>query len=115
MSVFFYNEVFVRMVTENIESGYPVNVISEEYIDTILATGYSHQGRILKGIPFLDGDDEKNSAMSFQQLKTFPEWYVKDADLLLIKAYPKIDSVADKCREALQKGCALLSNKKTSV
>lgn len=52
------------------------------------------------------------AAMSFQQLKTFPEWYVKDADLLLIKACSKIDSVADKCREALQKGCALLSNKK---
>lgn len=104
-------EDFVRMATENIESGYPVVVIPKEYIDTILVTGYSHQGRILKGIPFLDGDDEKNSAMSFQRLKNFPEWYVKDSDLLLIKTCPKIDSIAEKYGEALQKGCALLSNK----
>lgn len=59
-------EDFVRMAIEHIRNGYPIIIIPKEYTDTILATGYSHQGRILKRIPFLDGDDEKNSTMLFQ-------------------------------------------------
>ena len=102
---------FIQMATDHIRSGYPIIVIPKEYTDTILATGYADSGRILKGIPFLDGDDEKNSVMSFGQLKSFSEWYLNESELLLIKPGSKTDSVVDKCREALQKGCMLLSNK----
>lgn len=102
---------FIQMAIDHIRSGYPIIVIPREYTDTILATGYSDSGRTLKGISFLDGDDEKNSIMSFGQLKSFSEWYVKDSELFLIKFGPKAASVVDKCREALQKGYALLSNK----
>lgn len=102
---------FIRMAINHIRSGYPIIIIPSEYTDTILATGYSDQGRILKGLPFLDGDDEKNSVMSFGQLKNFSEWYMKDSDLLLIKPGSKTVSVADKCRETLQKGQTLLNNK----
>lgn len=102
---------FIRMAIDHIQSGYPVIVIPREYTDTILATGYSNAGRILKGIPFLDGDDDKNSIMSFGQLKDFSGWYVKDSELFLIKPGTRTVSAADKCREALQKGYALLSNK----
>lgn len=104
-------EEFIRLAADHILSGYPVIVIPREYSDIILATGFSDQGKVLKGIPFLDGDDEKNSVMSFRQLKSFPEWYVKNSDLLLIKPYPESVSAAVKCREALQKGFSLLSNK----
>ncbi|MBD5459612.1 MAG: hypothetical protein HDR26_01530 [Lachnospiraceae bacterium] len=83
----------------------------EEYTDIILATGFSDQGKILKGLPFLDGDDEKNSVMSFRQLKSFSGWYVKKSDLLLIKPYSKVTSIAAKCRESLREGVSLLSNK----
>ena len=102
---------FIQMAIDHIRSGYPIIVIPKEYTDTILATGYSDSGKILKGIPFLDGDDEKNSIMSFGQLKSFSEWYLKESELLLIKPGSKTDSLVDKCREALQKGCMLLSNK----
>lgn len=105
-------EAFIRMAADHIKSGYPIVIIPKEYTDTILGTGFSNQGKILKGISFLDGDDEKNSTVSFEQLKSFSEWYVKDSDLLLIKPGPKTGSVADKCRETLQRGYALLSNKK---
>lgn len=103
-------EEFIRLAVHHIMSGYPVVVIPKEYTDTILATGFSHRGRILKGLPFLDGDDEKNSVMSFGQLKNFSEWYVGDSDLMLIKTGAKKVSLADQCREALQKGYSLLSN-----
>lgn len=104
-------EAFIQMATDHISSGYPVIVIPREYTDTILATGYSDAGRILKGIAFLDGDDEKNSVMSFGQLKSFSEWYVKDSEMFLIKPGAKTASVAEKCKEALQKGYTLLNNK----
>ena len=87
-------------------------VLPWEYSDMILATGSSHQGKVLKGLPFLDGDDEKNSVMSFQQLKSFPEWYAKKPDMLLIKPGSKPISVQEKCREALKKGLALLQNER---
>lgn len=106
---------YIQMAIDHIKSGYPIIVIPREYTDTILATGYSDSGRILKGLPFLDGDDEKNSVMSFGQLKSFSEWYVKDSELLLIQPGAKTDSVVDKCREALQKGYTLLSNKVHSL
>ena len=104
-------EEYISMAMKHIESGYPIIVIPKEYTDTILATGFSHQGRILKGISFLDGDDEKNAVMSFENLKSFPEWYGKDSDLLLVKPGSRTDSVVDKCREALHKGYLLLRNK----
>lgn len=102
---------FIQMAIDHINGGYPIIVIPREYTDTILATGYSDSGRSLKGIPFLDGDDEKNSMMSFGQLKSFSEWYLKDSELLLIKSGSKTDSVVDKCREILRKGYTHLSNK----
>lgn len=102
---------FIHLAVDNILSGYPVIVLPNEYTDIILATGFSDQGRILKGIPFLDGDDEKNSVMSFQQLKNFPEWYVKNSDMLLVRPCQKAISTAAKCRETLQSGFSLLSNK----
>ncbi len=58
----------------------------------------------------MDGDDEKNSVMSFGQLKSVSEWYMRDSELLLIKPAQQKDSVVDKCRETLQKGWTLLSN-----
>lgn len=105
-------EDLIRLAVENILSGYPVIVLPWEYSDMILATGSSHQGKVLKGLPFLDGDDEKNSVMSFQQLKSFPEWYAKKPDMLLIKPGSKPISVQEKCREALKKGLALLQNER---
>ena len=105
-------EDFIRLAVENILSGYPVIVLPREYSDMILATGFSHQGRVLKGIPFLDGDDEKNSVMSFQQLKNHPEWFAKKPDMLLIKPDSKPVSIQEKCREALKKGLALLQNER---
>lgn len=101
---------FIRTAVNHILSGYPVVIIPQEYSDIILATGFSHQGKVLKGIPFLDGDDEKNSVMSFRQLKNFPEWYGKKPDMLLIKPGRKQVSLPEMCREALQKGIMLLQN-----
>lgn len=106
-------ENFIRLAVENILNGYPVLILPREYSDIILATGFSHQGKVLKGLPFLDGDDEKNSVMSFQQLKSFPEWYAKKPDMLLVKPDSKPSIIPEKCREALRKGLALLQNEKS--
>ncbi len=107
-----YSEAeFIRLAVQHILGGYPVIVIPKEYTDTILATGFSDQGKILKGLSFLDGDDDKNSVMSFGQLKSFSEWYAGDSDLLLIKNGSKTVSPAAQCREALRKGYTLLRNK----
>lgn len=108
----FTQDGFIRMAVDNIKSGYPVVVLPKEYADTILATGFSDQGRVLRGIPFLDGDDDKNSVMSFGQLKNFPEWYGKESRLVLVKPGSKKKSLPDKCREALGRGFQLLSNKR---
>lgn len=103
-------EEFVHLAANHILSGYPLVILPKEYTDIILATGFSDRGKILKGIPFLDGDDEKNSAMSFQQLKSFPVWYVKSSEMLLIRPGSKTVSVAEKCKETLHTGVSLLSN-----
>ena len=103
---------FIRLAVKNILSGYPVILLPQEYSDIILATGFSRQGKVLKGLPFLDGDDDKNSVMSFQALKSFSEWYEKKPDMLLIRPGSKADSVPVKCREALRHGLTLLQNER---
>lgn len=103
-------EALMRLATENILNGYPAVVEPEEYEDIILASGFSYDGKILKGISFLDGDDEKNSVMSFKQLYNFPDWYKKKVKLILIKPSADKVSIAGACKEALCKGYRLLSN-----
>lgn len=106
-----YNEeTLVHLAAENILKGYPVVVEPKEYEDIILASGFSNDGSILKGIPFLDGDDEKNSVMSFAQLYNFSGWYKKNMKLILIKPSAERVSVEDACKEALKEGYGLLSN-----
>lgn len=103
-------ETLMSLATENILKGYPVIAEPKEYEDIILASGFSHDGRILKGISFLDGDDDKNSVMSFKQLNSFPGWYKKKGKLILIKPSTDRVSLEDACREALCEGYRLLSN-----
>lgn len=106
-----YNaEALMHLATENILKGYPVVVEPKEYEDIILASGFSHDGKILKGISFLDGDDEKNSIMSFKQLYNFTDWYKKKYKLILIRPSSDKVSVEDACKEALCEGYRLLSN-----
>ena len=106
-----YNaETLIQEATENILTGYPVVAQPKEYEDIILATGFSHDGKVLKGISFLDGDDDKNSVMSFEQLNNYPGWYKKKIRLILIKPSAERVSVEDACKEALHEGYRLLSN-----
>ena len=58
----------------------------------------------------MDGDDEKNSVMSFKQLYNFPGWYKKKVKPILIKPSTEKVSVEDACKEALCEGYRLLSN-----
>lgn len=104
------DETLMYMATENIRKGYPVVVEPKEYEDIILATGYSSSGKILKGISFLDGDDDKNSSMSFQQIHNFPGWYKKNIKLILIRPSAETLSVEAACKEALREGYRLLGN-----
>lgn len=103
-------ETLIHLATENILKGYPVVVEPKEYEDIILASGFSGNGRTLKGISFLDGDDDKNSVMSFKQLSDFPGWYKKRARLILIGPSADKMSIEDACKEALCEGHRLLSN-----
>lgn len=104
----------MHMATENILSGYPVIVEPKEYSDTILATGFSYGGKTLKGLAFLDGDDDKNSIMSFAQLQNFAGWYKDDVKLILIKPSTEKVTVVDACRNALREGYELLCNESHS-
>lgn len=103
-------ETLIRLATENILKGYPIVIEPKEYEDIILATGFSQDGKILKGLSFLDGDDDKNSVMSFKQLNNFPGWYKKKVKLILIKPSADKMSFEDACKEALCEGYRLLSN-----
>lgn len=101
---------FIRLATENIWRGYPVVVEPKEYTDIILATGFSNKGNTLKEIGFLDGDDDKNSMMSFKNLQNYSGWYRENVDLILIKRSDNKVEVSDACKDALLEGYQLLRN-----
>jgi len=52
---------YIAMVRGQIEKGLPAIIIPKEYTDIIFATGFSDSGKVLKGLGFLDGDDQKNA------------------------------------------------------
>jgi len=101
---------FISLACSQIEHGYPVIIIPKEYTDTIFAVGFSDRGRILKGMGFLEGDDQKNARMSFEQLDKYPSWYKTDCDMMIIKHSDNNIPLAAACTNALFKGLELLSN-----
>lgn len=101
---------FIHLATANILKGYPIVVEPKDYADMILATGFSHDGKTLKGLAFLDGDDDKNSIMSFKKLQSFSGWYRENVKLILIKRAENKVRVVDACKNALREGYSLLCN-----
>lgn len=101
---------FARIASEHILSGYPVIVFPRVYTDMILATGFSDGGKTLKGLAFLDGDDDKNAAVSFDRLQSYPGWYRDNVDLALVVPAANRSSVESACRRALQRGYDMLRN-----
>lgn len=100
---------FISLACRQIEHGYPVIIIPKEYTDTIFAVGFSDHGRILKGLGFLEGDDQKNARMNFDQLDQYPSWYKTDCDMMIIKPSNEKMPLAKACTNALLKGITLLS------
>lgn len=100
---------FISLAFRQIEHGYPVIIIPKEYTDTIFAVGFSDHGRILKGLGFLEGDDQKNARMNFDQLDQYPSWYKTDCDMMIIKPSNEKMPLAKACTNALLKGITLLS------
>lgn len=100
---------FISLACRQIEHGYPVIIIPKEYTDTIFAVGFSDHGRILKGLGFLEGDDQKNARMNFDRLGQYPSWYKTDCDMIIVKPSNEKMPLAKACTNALLKGITLLS------
>ncbi len=103
-------EEFIALAREQIENGSPVIIVPKEYRDIIFAVGYSDQGRVLKGLAFIDGDDEKNSNINWNSLKQFAGWYKEQCDIIIVKPSNITISVAQACTNALHSGIRLLLN-----
>ena len=101
---------FIFLACRQIEHGYPVIIIPKEYTDTIFAIGFSDHGRILKGLGFLEGDDQKNARMNFDQLGQYQSWYRTDCDMMIIKPSNEKMPLAKACANALLRGITLLLN-----
>lgn len=101
---------FIALACKQIEHGNPVIIIPKEYTDTIFAVGFSDHGRTLKGLGFLEGDDQKNTRMNFEQLDQYAAWYKTDCDMMIVKPSDEKMPLAKACTNALFKGIEMLSN-----
>ena len=101
---------FIALACEQIEHGYPVIIIPKEYTDTVFAVGYSDRGQILKGLGFLEGDDQKNAGINFERLNQYAGWYKADCDMMIVKPSKEKVPLAKACINALFRGITLLSN-----
>ncbi len=105
-----YSEnAFIDLACRQIEQGYPVIVRPRDYTDTIFAIGFSDHGKTLKGLGFLDGDDQKN-LINFDQLHQYGGWYKSACDMMIIKPAKEKMPLAKACTNAFFKGITLLSN-----
>ncbi len=102
---------FIALACKQIEHGYPVIIIPKEYTDTVFAVGFSDNGRTLKGLGFLEGDDQKNARMNFEQLDEYAGWYKTDCDMMTLKPSKEKMPLTKACTNALFRGIKLLLNK----
>lgn len=107
-SLKYETEEFILLAEKQLEQGRPVIIIPKEYSDNILAMGFSDHGRTLKGLGFLEGDDQKNAKICFDRLTDYSGWYKADCDMLTLKPAKKMP-LAEACTNALLQGLALLS------
>lgn len=101
---------FIALACQQIEHGYPVIVIPKEYTDTIFAVGFSDHGHTLKGLGFVEGDDQKNANINFDRLNQYAGWYKVDCDMMTLKPSNEKMPLAKACINALNKGVDLLLN-----
>ena len=107
-------DTFIALACRQIEQGHPAIIIPKEYRDTIFAVGFSNHGKILKGLGFLDGDDQKNAGLNFNRLNQYAGWYKADCDMMIVKLSSEKMLLAKACINALFQGIALLSNESHS-
>ena len=101
---------FIALACRQIEHGYPVIISPKEYTDTIFAVGFSDHGRTLNGLGFLEGDDQKNERISFDQLEQYSAWFKTDCDMITLKPANEKMPLAKACTNALFRGIELLLN-----
>lgn len=101
---------FIALARQQIEHGYPVIIIPKEYTDTIFAVGFSEHGQTLKGLGFVEGDDQKNANINFDRLNQYAGWYKVDCDMMTLKPSNEKMPLAKACINALNRGVALLLN-----
>ncbi len=104
------DEEFISIACRQIERGYPVIIIPKEYTDMIFAVGFSDHGYTLKGLGFLEGDDQKNAEIDFDQLSQYTGWYKMDCDIMIVMPSNEKMTLDKACINALNRGIMLLSN-----
>lgn len=105
-------EQYIGIARKQIECGYPVIIYPDVYSDVIFATGYSYEGRTLKGLGFLDGDDEKNAKINFDALKNYNGWYANASEMILVKPGNERLSLEQACVNTVRRAVSLLTNTK---
>lgn len=103
-------EELIALACKQMEHGYPAIILPKAYTDTIFAVGFSDQGQILKGLGFLDGDDQKNARINFDQLNQYAGWYKTDCDVMIVKPSAEKMPLSKACANALFRGVSLLQN-----
>lgn len=106
----YLEDEFIALARQQIEHGYPVIIIPKEYTDTIFAVGFSEHGQTLKGLGFLDGADQKNAMINFEQLNQYTGWYKVDCDMITLKPSNEKMPIDKACINALNRGVELLLN-----
>lgn len=101
---------FIALACKQVEHGYPVIIIPKEYTDTVFAMGFSGHGKILKGLGFLEGDDQKNAGINFERLNQYAGWYRADCKMMVVKSSNEKMPLEKACINALFRGLKLLSN-----
>lgn len=64
----------------------------------------------MKGLGFLEGDDQKNAGLDFDRLSQYTGWYKVDCDMLIVHPSNEKMPLAEACTNALAKGIRLLEN-----
>jgi transcriptional regulator with XRE-family HTH domain len=103
-------EHYISLARKQIETGYPVIILPDKYSDVIFAIGYSYNGKVLKGLGFLDGDDQRNAKINFNSLNNYEGWYSNSSKMILVKPSMEKISVEHACKNAIHNAISLLSN-----
>ncbi len=101
-------EELIEIITKHLRNNLPALILTNENI-VILATGFTNNGKTIRGWVFMDGGDNTNKSFDPDYCQFIDNWTETTFALILIFEPKELKDRKEICINALKRGSAMMS------